>query len=183
MSGLLSDFLPVHADLLAAELARPFAELGLADQEPKQFLNAMLVALSADDLRPLAALFNLDQPKPQDVDNHLEVALRAIEALERTVHHVSGKVLAPAPAGELCVETGSDLLVVSRRLATVTTSTMGKHLLMLGAGSGRGTSLSITMHELRRPLTILNSYAQLLAAGMLGELPESAQIAIDGITT
>jgi two-component system sensor histidine kinase BaeS len=48
--------------------------------------------------------------------------------------------------------------------------------------SARGTSLSITMHELRRPLTILNSYGQLLSAGMLGELPETAIVAIEGIT-
>src|SRR5205807_2043306 len=48
--------------------------------------------------------------------------------------------------------------------------------------SSRGTSLSITMHELRRPLTILNSYSQLLSAGMLGTLPETAMVAIEGIT-
>jgi len=48
--------------------------------------------------------------------------------------------------------------------------------------SARGTSLSITMHELRRPLTILNSYSQLLSAGMLGDLPESASVALEGIT-
>ena len=38
------------------------------------------------------------------------------------------------------------------------------------------------MHELRRPLTILNSYGQLLSAGMLGALPETAIVAIEGIT-
>jgi signal transduction histidine kinase len=48
--------------------------------------------------------------------------------------------------------------------------------------SARGTSLSVTMHELRRPLTILNSYGQLLSTGMLGTLPESAMVAIEGIT-
>jgi len=38
------------------------------------------------------------------------------------------------------------------------------------------------MHELRRPLTILNSYGQLLATGMLGQMPDTATVAIDGIT-
>jgi two-component system OmpR family sensor kinase len=65
--------------------------------------------------------------------------------------------------------------LVSKRLvtqlSTVTTTT-----------SARGASLSITMHELRRPLTILNSYGQLLSTGMLGLMPESAQVAIEGIT-
>ena len=50
------------------------------------------------------------------------------------------------------------------------------------ASSARGTSLSITMHELRRPLTILNSYGQLLSTGMLGQMPDTATVAIDGIT-
>jgi two-component system sensor histidine kinase BaeS len=51
------------------------------------------------------------------------------------------------------------------------------------ASTARGTSLSITMHELRRPLTILNSYSQLLSSGMLGTLPESAMVAIEGISS
>jgi signal transduction histidine kinase len=38
------------------------------------------------------------------------------------------------------------------------------------------------MHELRRPLTILNSYGQLLSAGMLGQMPDTATVAIEGIT-
>jgi signal transduction histidine kinase len=53
---------------------------------------------------------------------------------------------------------------------------------MTTASSARGTSLSITMHELRRPLTILNSYGQLLSTGMLGPMPDTATVAIDGIT-
>ena len=53
---------------------------------------------------------------------------------------------------------------------------------MNATSSARGTSLSITMHELRRPLTILNSYGQLLSTGMLGQMPDTASVAIDGIT-
>jgi two-component system sensor histidine kinase VicK len=51
-----------------------------------------------------------------------------------------------------------------------------------GAAGARGPSLSITMHELRRPLTILSSYGQLLATGVLGTFPESAQVALEGIS-
>ncbi len=43
------------------------------------------------------------------------------------------------------------------------------------------SALSITMHELRRPLTLLSSYGQMLATGMLSERPESSKIAVDGI--
>jgi len=45
-------------------------------------------------------------------------------------------------------------------------------------GAGDGDTLGVTIHELRRPLTILSSYVQLLVAGTLGELSEKSAAAV-----
>src|ERR1035437_6284493 len=76
-----------------------------------------------------------------------------------------------------------EMALIGRRLASSVTATLASRLsTMTTSSSARGTSMSITMHELRRPLTILNSYGQLLSTGMLGQLPETAMGAIEGIT-
>src|SRR4029077_149468 len=91
--------------------------------------------------------------------------------------------LDPEEALQLSATTADDIDVVGRRLAGNCLATLERRLATATSeSSARGTSLSITMHELRRPLTILNSYGQLLSAGMLGELPETAMVAIEGIT-
>ena len=83
----------------------------------------------------------------------------------------------------LASTTADDIEAVAQRLATTCVATLEHRLASATSkSSARGTSLSITMHELRRPLTILNSYGQLLSAGMLGALPETAMVAIEGIT-
>jgi signal transduction histidine kinase len=39
----------------------------------------------------------------------------------------------------------------------------------------------MTVHELRRPLTVITSYAQLLSGGMLGEVPAGAMTAVESM--
>ncbi len=186
MSGQLSDFLSANSTRVVDRLGPTAGELGLTGQRgPSQFLNAILVALSADDMRPLTTFFGLDPSKPADIDRRLGTALRALDALTRATDAVARETSRDQGTRlDLAIEAASDLGVIGRHLATATTAGMAKQLTsMSSSSSAHGTSLSITMHELRRPLTILNSYGQLLSTGMLGELPESAQIAIDGITS
>jgi signal transduction histidine kinase len=44
--------------------------------------------------------------------------------------------------------------------------------------AAHAASVGVTVHELRRPLTILSSYAQLLDSGALGDLPEHGMTAV-----
>jgi signal transduction histidine kinase len=182
-----SDFLSAHAARIADLWARQTSADDL-DQPvdrargPRQFINAVLVALSADDFRPLIAYHHLDAGT--HVASGLETALANLVALRQaSAETVREERLDPEQALELAATTADDLDAVGRRLAATCVATLERRLTSATSeSSARGTSLSITMHELRRPLTILNSYGQLLSAGMLGELPETAMVAIEGIT-
>jgi signal transduction histidine kinase len=182
-----SDFLAAHAariaDLWARQTSPNEADKPVdRSRGPRQFVNAVLVALSADDFRPLSAYHHLDSGT--NVERRLEAALRNLTALRQvTAEAVREERLDPDEAMELAATTADDLDAVGHRLAATSVATLERRLSSATSeSSARGTSLSITMHELRRPLTILNSYGQLLSAGMLGELPETAMVAIEGIT-
>jgi signal transduction histidine kinase len=182
-----SDFLSAHAARIADLWARqtsPDEPMPPVDRArgPRQFVNAVLVALSADDFRPLIAYHHLDTGT--NVERRLETALSNLGALRQvTAETVREERLDPEQALELSATTADDIDAVGRRLAATCAATLERRLATATSeSSARGTSLSITMHELRRPLTILNSYGQLLSAGMLGELPETAMVAIEGIT-
>ena len=142
----------------------------------------MLVALTADDFRPLIAYHHLDADT--GVERRLENALSNLTALRQvSAEAVREERLDPEETLALAATTADDVEAVGQRLAASCVATL-EHRLSSATSelSARGTSLSITMHELRRPLTILNSYGQLLSAGMLGALPETAIVAIEGIT-
>jgi signal transduction histidine kinase len=182
-----SDFLATHAARIADLWARQTASNAAGEpvdrsRGPRQFVNAVLVALSADDFRPLIAYHHLDSAG--NVERKLETALRNLTALRQvTAEAVREERLDADEAMELAVATADDIDAVGHRLAATSVAGLERRLSSATSeSSARGTSLSITMHELRRPLTILNSYGQLLSAGMLGELPETAMVAIEGIT-
>jgi signal transduction histidine kinase len=182
-----SDFLAAHAARIADLWARQAApgdpgEPVDRSRGPRQFVNAVLVALSADDFRPLIAYHHLDSAT--GVERRLETALRNLARLRQvTSEAVREQRLDPEESLELAATTADDLDAIRIRLATTCVATLERRLgNATSESSARGTSLSITMHELRRPLTILNSYGQLLSAGMLGALPETAMVAIEGIT-
>jgi signal transduction histidine kinase len=188
MTGHLSDFLSAHAEHVAEVMRRTGAEQesrtsAAADHGPRQFINAVLLALTADDLRPLTAFFGLGCEKPAGVDQRLETALSRLAALRRACVQVVAKEVDGDERDTLTESAAEELSLVGRRLAALVTSILvGRLSTMTTSSSARGTSMSITMHELRRPLTILNSYGQLLSTGMLGQLPETAMVAIEGIT-
>jgi len=182
-----SDFLAAHAariaDLWARQIspAEPGEPLDRA-RGPRQFVNAVLVALTADDFRPLIAYHHLDAGT--HVERRLENALANLTALRQAgAEAVREERLDPEETLALAATTADDIDAVAQRLAASCVSALEHRLSSATSeSSARGTSLSITMHELRRPLTILNSYGQLLSAGMLGPLPETAMVAIEGIT-
>jgi signal transduction histidine kinase len=188
MTGQLSDFLAAHAERVADVMRRTGAEddsraPGGSDHGPRQFINAVLVALTADDLRPLSAFFVLGGEKPNGIDQRLESALGRLAALRRACVEVAALEVDSQDRFSLGESAAEELSLVGRRLAASVTSVLaGRLSSMTSSSSARGTSMSITMHELRRPLTILNSYGQLLSTGMLGQLPETAMVAIEGIT-
>ena len=185
MTGLTSDFLSTHSARIQ-ELLRSQVDLVLSDDRgPRDFINAVLVALTADDLRPLTAYYELEPGKSaifgQRLDNALSHLLELNKALDTAARDDN---MDAAARLELALSAAEDLDGIRRRLVKITTHTLTDQLNSTRtASSARGSSLSITMHELRRPLTILNSYGQLLSSGMLGDLPESATVAIEGITS
>ena len=188
MTGQFSDFLAAHAERVADIMRRAGVEQDVrasaaGDHGPRQFINAVLVALTDDDLGPLTAFFELGCEKPAGIDLRLESALTRLAALRRAAAEVAGEQLATPEQISLSETAAEEVGLVGRRLAAaVTASLAGRLSAMTTSSSARGTSMSITMHELRRPLTILNSYGQLLSTGMLGQLPETAMVAIEGIT-
>jgi signal transduction histidine kinase len=188
MTGQLSDFLAAHAERIADVMRRSSAEVESrrsngVEHGPQQLVNAVVVALNADDLTPITTYFDLNGERGPGIENRLDTALSRLSALRRaTVSVADTEVDAPARVA-LADCAAEELEAISRRLASDVTGALGgKVASMVTSSSARGTSMSITMHELRRPLTILNSYGQLLSTGMLGQLPETAMVAIEGIT-
>jgi len=187
MTGQLSDFLAAHAERVADVMRRTGAEMesrgNKGDHGPRQFINAVLVALTADDLRPLTTYFDLSGEKPSGIDQRLETAMSRLAALRRAAVAVAEEEMDGQDRLSLWESAADEMALIGRRLASSVTATLASRLsTMTTSSSARGTSMSITMHELRRPLTILNSYGQLLSTGMLGQLPETAMVAIEGIT-
>jgi len=186
MSAPFSDFLAAHADRITDVWARGLSrrrsgDSGAGEHEPRQLVNAVLVALTADDIRPLIAYYELDQPGFED---RLGRAMSDMASVRHATAEVAREhALDPTAALALAMASADELDALARRLAEGCVGALATRLQSAtGALNARGASLSITIHELRRPLTILNSYGQLLSAGMLGEIPETAQVAIEGIT-
>jgi signal transduction histidine kinase len=182
-----SDFLAAHAARIADLWERQISPADAGEpldraRGPRQFVNAVLVALTADDFRPLVAYHHLDAGT--NVERRLQKALANLTALRRvTAEAVLEERLDAEETLALATTTADDIEAAGQHLATWCVATLENRLASATSeSSARGTSLSITMHELRRPLTILNSYGQLLSAGMLGALPETAMVAIEGIT-
>jgi signal transduction histidine kinase len=189
MTGQLADFLDAHSERVAelwAQLQGSPADSAALDASrgPRNFLSAMLVALTADDLGPLLAFHEINPAEAVESDQRLERALLHLAAVRpATAQAARDAGLDLAAQLSLAQDTAEDLGVLATRLSSLVARGLTHQVTaMKAASSARGTSLSITTHELRRPLTILNSYGQLLATGMLGPMPETAAVAIEGIT-
>ena len=189
MTGQLADFLATHSERVAEIWAQlqgsaPEPGTGGGTQGPRQFLSAALVALSADDLGPLMAFYDVDIDRAFELDKHLEKALLHLAALRPATARAAIEAGLDAEAQlSLALDAAEDLAIIATRLSVAVARRLSQQISTAAtASSARGTSLSITMHELRRPLTILNSYGQLLSTGMLGPMPDTATVALEGIT-
>ncbi len=148
-----------------------------AEVDPAQLVTVTEAAVSTGDVTVLAELLGLNRRAPS-IEHAVAAVLASIDALSRATHTALAHRVEAQRLHAL--EDGFEQL--SRRAAE-----MGVRLgTETGASSAqasvRTTSISITMHELRRPLTIMSSYGQLLASGALGELPEGAELAVENIT-
>src|ERR1700686_1452603 len=182
MSTQFSDFLAAHAARIA-ELSSAGVEPapdpgGDIPQDPRQLVNAVLVALTAGDMQPLVAFYRLDQPA--GLSERLDRAIRDVQSLRRgATEEASQQGLDAEQRGALEVAAGDEVGSLLRRLSVECLANLEpRPSTATPTSSAQGTSLSIPMPELRRPLTILNSYGQLLSTGMLGTLPETAMVAI-----
>jgi signal transduction histidine kinase len=189
MTGQLADFLAAHSQRVAEIWAQlqgsaPESRADGTTRGPRHFLNAALVALSADDLNPLMAFCEVNFDRAFELDQHLEKALLHLAALRPATAKAAAEIgLDTASQLSLALDAAEDLTAIATRLSVTVARRLAQQISSMStASSARGTSLSITMHELRRPLTILNSYGQLLSTGMLGQMPDTATVAIDGIT-
>ncbi|HXZ99413.1 MAG TPA: HAMP domain-containing sensor histidine kinase [Candidatus Binatia bacterium] len=189
MTGQLADFLAAHSERVA-ELWDQLQGGGVdvrsrnATRGPRQFLSAVLVALSADDLDPLMAFYEIDLEKTAELDERMERALIQLSAIRTAAAQAAREAGLDSDSQlSLALDAADDISAVATRLSSAVARRLCEQVAAVTtASSARGTSMSITLHELRRPLTILNSYGQLLSTGMLGQMPETASVAIEGIT-
>jgi signal transduction histidine kinase len=133
-----------------------------------------LGAALAGDLAMLAARLGLDAGADvQEIPGRLDAALRCVDAMRLVA--LRRPSLRAQCSAEL-IDAG--FAAVARGLAVQAAATIAAKA---GAAEGQATSgsaaMAVTMHELRRPLTVLSGYSQLLGRGMLGELSERGRSA------
>jgi hypothetical protein len=128
MTGQFSDFLAAHAERVADVMRRAGAEhdgrSSSADRGPRQFINSVLVALTADDLRPLIAFFELSGEKPTGIDHRLESALSRLAALRRAVVEVAAAEVDTAEQVSLSGAAAEETGLIGRRLAAAVTASL-----------------------------------------------------------
>jgi signal transduction histidine kinase len=185
VSTQFSDFLAAHTGRIAELWRRQTAggeRPSGAPHRSREFVSAVLIALTADDLRPLVTLYQLETLP--GLEERLDTAVAELHALARASDAAAREQrVDTSTAYALALAADEELGAVTRQLVSGAMALLRARLVAASsASSARGSSLNITMHELRRPLTILSSYAQLLSSGMLGALPETATVAIDGVS-
>jgi signal transduction histidine kinase len=152
---------------------------GPAPTDAPALLAATVHALSGGSEESILLASFLDPDTPDtDAAAHLDVALRELEALGRAVDQVA----AEAPPDRRAAM-HRDLFELQRRMAIRTAFLLGERASELRTRlDAKSAALGVTVHELRRPLTILTSYAELLTDGTLGDLPEAARTGIQGMS-
>lgn len=188
LSALLRERLPDLARAWPAELT---AEGRIAPTVPaaeaERFVEAVAAAATGR-IEPLAAITGIDGSDGAEragLPGRLDVVLSALEALRRSVLALDGGGNGVAPDVSA---TAAAFAAVVRRLAAravtagIETQTGAPAAVPATPVDPFGTTpIGVTLHELRRPLTIVSSYGQLLSAGTLGELPDRAATAVTAL--
>lgn len=163
------------AALWPQELRRldPGAE-AVAPHDAAAGVEAVAAAL-ADDLAPLAALLGLDARggNAQQMPANLDTGLRHLDAIRRAALQ---RPLLRTHSSEQQVDEA--FAIVARQIAVQAAATLAARTAAAeGLVASSRATMAVTMHELRRPLTVLGGYTQLLAGGVLGELTERGRVA------
>lgn len=183
LSALLRERLPDLATAWPGELA---AEGRFAPSVPlpeaERFVESVAAAV-VGRFEPLAGLAGVDTAHHAGMAGRLDVVLSALDALRRCVLRLEGIVNGahPDPTSTAAVFASVGRGLAARALAEMTVSGAGAASNHAGADPLGTTPIGVTLHELRRPLTIVSSYGQLLAAGTLGELPDKAATAVNAL--
>ncbi|HXA27852.1 MAG TPA: HAMP domain-containing sensor histidine kinase [Candidatus Angelobacter sp.] len=178
MAGNLADTLTSRGDrTIALWIADPDGPP--PEQAPRLYAAVLQALVEGTDGALLRAVGLSHDTPDEDVAPILDDGLRRLQALARAVEHDNTQ--APtADGGDL----RADLVAVQRRLATATAALLGARAAELRTGlAAKSAALGVTVHELRRPLTILSSYAELLSDGTLGALTDASLTGVQGIAS
>jgi signal transduction histidine kinase len=153
---------------------------GPAEIDAPALLDAVVSTLAGGSEDALLLHSYLDPDTPDtDAQAHLDVVLRQLEALNRAVDQLAAEALPSARE-----EMRGEMADLQRRVAVRTSALLGERAAQLRSRlDAKSAALGVTVHELRRPLTILTSYAELLGDGTLGDLPAAALTGIQGIAS
>ena len=177
MAGQLADLVTARRDhaiqLWVADTDGP------AQRDAPALLDAVVSSLAGGSADALLLASYVDPDTPDtDAAAHLNVVLKQLMALSRTVDSLA--VEAPPEARE---EMRGEMSDLQRRVAVRSTALLGERAAELRSKlDAKSAALGVTVHELRRPLTILTSYGELLDDGTLGDLPDAARTGIQGMT-
>jgi signal transduction histidine kinase len=183
ISALIRERLPDLAHAWPEELA---AEGRFAPSVPlpeaERFVEAVAAA-AGGRLEPLAALTGVDAAERGGMAGRLDVVLSALDALRRCVVGLEGggNGAHPDPSATAAVFAAVGRGLAARALAEVIEPEAGAPAPSASVDPFGTTPMGVTLHELRRPLTIVSSYGQLLSAGTLGELPDRAATAVNAL--
>lgn len=159
-------------DELAGDGGAPVA---ISAEQAADFVRAAAGALASGDVAELAALAAIEgHHDPAGVPARVAMSLRALDALRRTLTRSVAEQNPDAEVHRTLLEwIPTAFAGVGRRLAMHAAAVLSAQL-----DASNASSIGVTVHELRRPLTIMSSYTQLLIAGTLGELPERSLAAV-----
>jgi signal transduction histidine kinase len=178
MAGNLAELLTSRGDrAIALWIADPDGPT--PDQAPA-LLDGIVEALLTGSAEPLLRACGLTAETPdEDAAPALDRALLHLDALSRALAHTDAEA---APTER--AERDDELQSLQRRLATAAAALLGRRAAELRTGlAAKVAALGVTVHELRRPLTILSSYAELLSDGTLGPLGDAALTGVQGIAS
>ncbi|HEV7678529.1 MAG TPA: HAMP domain-containing sensor histidine kinase [Candidatus Dormibacteraeota bacterium] len=178
MAGHLADLLTTQGDRISA--------LWVADADgpspagaPRLLAGAVCALVGGGEDTLLHAAGLTTETPDDEVTPRLDSLLRHVDALGRAAGHLAAE--APADEREALHR---EAVALQRSVAVEAARLLSARASELRAGmAAKNAALGITVHELRRPLTILTSYAELLTDGTLGELPSAALTGVQGMST